>query len=597
MMNIVVIVIVLAMAYVAVLRKFFSSLLHMACVVIAGAIAFAAWEPLSYFILNKAPTRGFFDFIEYSAWAIGLVLPFGVSLAILRLATDKLVPANAVAVPVADAVGAGICGAVSGVITAGILVIAVGTMRFKNSDFGYEPVKYDGGSLVRTGKLLLPADVLVGKFYAHASEDAFAAAEPLAKWRPEPWHAAEVMRLSDRGLARNTARPADYELLARYRVEAAGNENLFKDKWATQPQSVSLLNGDAVGSDSRIEGIVLDLKSTLREPSASYIAISAGQVWMVAENAAAGERLDLHPIAAIANPQGAETSLARFLFDSPNFSLSSAGAAVRPMAFEFAVPNGFEPIAIYLKNIRRVLRPVPDEKTYTVAERDRAVEDGTLIEGSTPIPKDYGQVADGTQPNNPGGSPNPGQEASDKGLNPTNTLAGRMVLQKGTEKGLRIGEGNRILEGDGKWDPKALASKAIDKNLRIDKFHVDEGVVMVQVEVSGERPGSLLGQPMAAAQRIVPPQLKDTNGIAYDAVGWIYKDRDMVFIRYTPGQPIRGLSELADNDVVLSSSRNDQELTLIFLCSYGAEIKSFDIGNKEIFSLDNPLKLDQKQQK
>ncbi|MBK7404453.1 MAG: CvpA family protein [Phycisphaerales bacterium] len=597
MMNILVIVVVLAMAYTGVLKKFFSSLLHMACVIVAGAIAFAFWEPLSYLILNKAPTRGFFDFIEYSAWAIGLVVPFGASLAVLRVATDKLAPANAIAVPAADVVGAGVCGAISGLITAGILVIAIGTMRFKNTDFGYQPIKVEGGSLVRSGKLLIPADQIVGKLYAMTSEAAFASANPLARWRPEPWHAAEVMRMTDSGLGRNTARPADYGVLARYRVDAADGENLYQDRWANTPQAVKFLDGESVGPNAYIEGVVLDIKPSLREPSSSFVAISAGQVWMIAEDAATGKRLDLHPIAAVANPQGAETSLARFLYESPNFSLASAGAAVRPMAFEFAVPKSYQPIAIYLKNIRQVLRPVPDEVTYTVAERDRAIEDGSLIEGSTPIPKDYGKTPQGgsqAQGPNTGRPQSPEDEARDKGLSPTNTL-GRLTIQKGTEKGLRIGEGNHILEGDEKWDPKALGVRAIDRKLMIDKFQVDDGVVMVQVDVSGERPGSLLGQAMAAAERIVPPQLIDTNGIAYDAVGWIYQDRDKVYIRYTPGQPIRGLSELADKDVVLSSSRSDQKLTLLFLCSFNSQIKSFNIGNKVVFEMGNPLKLDKKQ--
>lgn len=594
MMNIVVIAIVLALCYLAVVRKFFSALLHMACVVLAGAIAFAFWEPLSYLILEKAPSRGFFEPIEYCAWAFGLVIPFAVSLAVLRVATDKLAPANAVAANAPDAIGAGLCGAVSGIITAGIVVIAVGTMRFKNDDFGYEPVRYQGASLVRSDKLLLPVDRIVGAFYAQTSEASFSNGTPLAKWRPEPWHAAEVMRINDRGLARNTAKPKDYDLLARYRVVAASGENLLQDRWANRPHAATMLDGEPYPPGSRIEGIVLDLKTSLRERSSSFVSITEGQVWMVAENAATDEHINLHPVAVIANPRGAENALARFPFDSPKFAIASSGASSRPMAFEFVVPNGFEPIAIYLKNIRRLLDPKGRATEYTsVAQRDAAISSGELIEGAEAIPRDFtGEDAGASSRNQP---QNQDDEYDQKGIDDSNTLPRPLTIQKGTHKSLRIDDTNHILEGEDKWAPSALASRVVERNLIINKFATDGDVVMVQVEVSGNFPGSLYGQAMAAAQRVLPPQLHDTNGIVYEAVGWVYQDRDMVYIRYTPGQPIRAMSQLADNGIVLSSSRDDQKLTLLFLCSLGSQITSYNVGPKVIFSLEEPLVLDSKQ--
>lgn len=588
MANIFVIIVVLLVGYIGVLRGFFSSLLHLVCVVVAGALAFAFWEPLAYMILSKAPQRGFLDFIEFSAWAVALVVPFAVALAVLRIASDKLVPANARASTAGENVGAGLCGALSGIIVAGVMIIAIGTMRFKPEQFGYQPVRYQGASLQREGKLLLPVDRMVGKLYAHTSEAVFATDEPLAKWRPEPWHAAEVMRINDRGQARNTARPNDYALMARYRVEAADHENLLQDRWATRPHEARMLNGDPYPPDSRIEGIVLDLKSSLKEPAASFVAVTEGQVWLVAENAGTGERLNLHPVAVVANPKGAENSLARFPFDS-SFSVASAGAAVRPMAFEFVVPRAFEPIAIYLKNIRRVLPP-QEVQEFTVAERDSAVEQGTLIEGAEPIPADFGEEEEDER-----SQANANDSEADRlGINATNGLGRKVTLQKGNEKSLRVSDG-KVLEGEEKWSPAEVSTRVISKELRIDRFNVDQGVVMVQVDVSASEPLSLLGQAVAAAERLAAPVLVDTNGQRYEAVGWIYKDRDLIYVRYTPGQPIRSLQELQDNRVVLSSSREDQELTLLFLCSLGSEIKSYQIGNKVIEELEEPLVLDRAQ--
>jgi len=588
MINIFVIAVVLGLGYLGVVRGFFSSLLHLVCVVIAGALAFAFWEPVAYAILTRAPQRGFLEFIEYSAWAIALIVPFAAALAVLRVASDKIVPANAQAVPLADHIGAAVCGGVGGIIVAGIVVIAIGTMRFPPDQFGYQPVRYQGASLQRTSQMLLPVDRIVGKLYAHTSEAAFETGQPLAKWRPEPWHAAEVMRINDRGKARNTARPKDFSLKARYRVEAAAGEDLLQDKWAVRPHEARMLSGDPYPKDARIEGIVLEIGNSLREPGASFVAITEGQVWMVAENTSAGERLTLHPVAVVANPKGAETSLARFQFDS-NITVASAGATVRPMAFEFIVPNGYEPIAIYLKNIRKVLPPGGATEYDSVAARDMAIQDGSLIEGAEPIPVDFGEEPE----EGPTGSR--GTESQELGISVSNTLGRRLTIQRGTHKSLKVGEGNRIEEGEEKWSPTEVSSRVIARELLIDRFAVDQGVVMVQVDVSLNKPASLLGQAAAAAQRVVPPVLEDTNGLTYQCVGWIYKDRDMVYLRYTPGQTVRGLSELQDKRVTLSGSRDDQELILLFLCSQGAELTSFKIGTQEIIRLEEPLKLDKPQ--
>lgn len=598
-MSLIAIVIVALVTYLWVIRGFLSALIHMVCVVAAGAIAFAAWEPVAYLILGKAPTSGLLDFIGYNAWAIGLIVPFAIAVALLRLVVDKLVPANAQAVPAVDYVGGGICGLVSGVITAGIFTIAYGTMPFKADGFGYTPVGYAGGSIVRESGLILPVDRIVGKFYAVTSETTFSTSKPLARWRPEPWHAAEVMRMSDRdGLGRNTASPKDFSLLARYRVEAASGEDLLQDKWATEPHAAKRLDGSRYPSNARIEGVILQLESSLKEPKQSFISITEPQVWMVAENPTSGDRQILHPVAAVANPKGAEKSLARFEFKS-KLSIASAGAAVRPMAFEFIVEDGYEPIAVYLKNIRQELTPSQTAEEFpSVAARDAAIESGQLIEGADPLNLAdlQGDQGDPDRIRNPG-SQSPEDLAERQGIVADNRLPNRLIIQKGAnEKSLAIGDGNKIMDGEAKWSPAELEGRRVtEAKLKIERFNVNPDVVMVQVNVSPRSPASLLGRAAAAAERVVPPVLVDTNGIRYEAYGWFYKDREMFYIRYSPSQSVRGMTMLTQNGIQLSDSRDDQELYLLFLVSLGAEIDRFEIGNSTIIQLDKPLPLVDKQ--
>src|SRR5262249_3026843 len=128
-LSIIAIVVTLGLGYIWLTRGFFSSLIHLVCTIIAGAIAFAAWEPISYWFLESSPNGGFMSFIAGIAWGLGLVIPFSVSLILLRLVVDKLLPANVVLEPQLDYIGGGVCGVLSGAITAGILVISLSFFR------------------------------------------------------------------------------------------------------------------------------------------------------------------------------------------------------------------------------------------------------------------------------------------------------------------------------------------------------------------------------------------------------------------------------------------------------------------------------------
>ena len=73
-LNIISIVIMLGLGYSWLTRGFFSSFLHLVCTIIAGAIAFAAWEPVSYWILESAPTGGFMSFTAGIAWGVASIV-------------------------------------------------------------------------------------------------------------------------------------------------------------------------------------------------------------------------------------------------------------------------------------------------------------------------------------------------------------------------------------------------------------------------------------------------------------------------------------------------------------------------------------------
>ncbi len=592
-MSLLAIAVIGLLGYIWMTRGFFSALIHMVCVIIAGAIAFAFWEPLSHLILAKGPEdRKFTAFVLGTAWAWGLVIPFAVSLALLRLGVDKLIPANVQVQSTVSYVGGAACGAVSGVITAGIVVIALGTMRMSSDFLGYQPVRYQGESLQRTGGLIVPVDRIVGGLYGHLSEAAFRTGQPLARWYPDVSHTAAVMRLADRqGRAKNYARPAEFEVIRRYRVGGEGVSvvDLLRDSWGVKPHDARMLDGKPYPQGSRIEGVVIDFKPSIKEKH-GQVVMGEGQVWIVAERAQTGERMNIHPVGVVAKAAPGDIAFGRFRFDTEVF-IASAGAALEPMAFEFVVPPGYEPIAVYVRNIRRELGGGNVATYRTAADRDRDVPSGSILKtggGGGPLDRSMATTI---------GTGRQSDEATRAaGIMDSNTLGGRYVIQKGREKSLQLGESNGVLGGEEKFAPSELqGGVGIDRSLQVRTFEVNRGTVMVQVDVGRGRPASVLSPAAAAAGRDDPPYLIDTNGTRYPAVGFFYEDQEIVFIRYTPGKPIRGVSELQENRVMISASRPDQKLTLLFLCDQGVDLSAFSLGDKAVVVLDPPLKLERAQ--
>ena len=183
--NIIVILLTLGVAYLWATRGLFSAFLHLACTLVAGAIAFAAWEPLAYFMLDTLPTSGFFRFLHGMSWSIALLVPFAVSLIVLRVIVDRAVPNNTKQAPAVDLVGGGVCGLGAAVIAMGFVVLGVSYTRLSIGLTGYKPLWYSdqrqehGGSLIRTGALWLPADRITAGVYSTLSGTTLATGERL----------------------------------------------------------------------------------------------------------------------------------------------------------------------------------------------------------------------------------------------------------------------------------------------------------------------------------------------------------------------------------------------------------------------------------
>lgn len=114
---------VLVLTWVWVIRGFFSAFLHLLCVLAAGAVAFAVYEPLATLLLTKAPGRGVGTILRDTAHGVSLGMSFAIALALLRVTVDKLVPANLKFNDNVEYVGAGVCGLATGILTVGFVLM------------------------------------------------------------------------------------------------------------------------------------------------------------------------------------------------------------------------------------------------------------------------------------------------------------------------------------------------------------------------------------------------------------------------------------------------------------------------------------------
>lgn len=603
-LNLISAALVLLIAYMWSIRGFYSSFLHLVAVIVAGAFAFGLWEPVSIWLLGVAPEKGLLSSISGNAWAIGLVVPFLLSLVIIRVVMDKLLVANVAQADLVNYIGGGACGLGTGIVSVGILVIALGSIRFSDSTMGmgYRPVNYTsdravgGGSLVKSDSLWIPSDKITAKLYGHLSRSSFFSPEPLSKWHPDPHLEGPAARLSyGDGDARNTIRPKDLTLKGVYVVgsnDQTPASQLLSYDGGAGVQKYFDINSETV-STGQLVGVKFELGPGAKESTAQHM-ISPGQIRMVAEpvnNAgkATGEpSLDIFPVALISQAVGSSAeSYGRWRFEAEGVHVSSVGGgASSVMAAEFIVPTGYRPIAMHVKGVRLKLDATALNEATKFANsgmRDAQVLAGTILKAAKAENLDrsnsftYPAASIGTS------------SFTSTMIGVTPRLGGE-AFPSSAKRGLELNDKKEIVSGTGSYDPAEVSrGRDISAALKVDRFAVPAGTTMIQIDVSPSSQASLLGPVGSVSQPEDAFYLIDTQGTLYQAVGFIYKDRERYDIVFNPGQPLRGTIDITTPG--LTSVRDDQSLKLLFFVSQKVHLTSFAIGDKVVFQLDTPYEV------
>lgn len=597
--------IVIFSGYLWLSRGFFNGLIHLACVLVAGAVAFAVWEPVAYLLLTSMPST---SFVNALAWALALALPFGLTLVLLRLATNAIIKANVQVGELADNIGGGVCGLISGVIVTGVMVVSLGLLRTDTEMMGQRATNFDNGSVTRKSSIFFPVDRITLWLYGTASEAALASGEPLAKWHPDLVYTPTAMRSAfGDGKARNAAAPTDFNVTSRFTVgkpAVAGQSapplaSLLSDSWDSNPQTVRDFDGNSYPAGTYIEGFVVNFKASAKEGDGKII-VGGQQVWLIAESST-GQRKTIFPVAVSSQAESAKPYFSRWRFTQEgDFIGSVGGLAEANFAFEFPMPPDFQPIGLYVKGCRHIVNDgataKPSKAFATASERDSyiislgAPQDPSQFTGQETLPPNMQRGPDGELLYTVKVSKEGETEFPD-GFIYRNSLL--FTVQKGTHGGLEIDENNNIVGGSNRFAPDAFKDTVgIDRRLQINKFGVTSDTVVVQIDVSARSRTSILGKTLDLAEALLPPILRDTQGGVYQPIGYIYTSSQYTEISYKPSEPITSMSLLPK----LSTSQPDQKLTLIFRVSLGVDIQSFGLGDKKIIArYDPPLRLNKKQ--
>ncbi len=212
-LNLIIIVLVLLIAYWWANQGLLSAILHLVSVIAAGTIALAVWEPLTYLQLSGTKWDGY-------AWGVTLILVFTITLFLIRFALDKIVPGNVDLPHWANLAFGFPIGGLAGVLTMGIVVIGAGHIQSKTIFMGLAGQSRSDrtGLIERRNNLWLPVHTVTADFYSYISETSFWVPNSLHDVNPDiDQQAVSLMRDSySNGKGAISLPPDSAEVLSEY---------------------------------------------------------------------------------------------------------------------------------------------------------------------------------------------------------------------------------------------------------------------------------------------------------------------------------------------------------------------------------------------
>lgn len=600
--NLIAILLLVLVGYVWSARGFFSSLLNLLVTLAAGAIAFALWETVAMAIVKGVASDN--RFLLDIAWGGSLITVFVVALAAISLIVNAVVRANIKVPKGVDWIGGAVCGLGAGLIVSGMTFIGTSQLRTAEIDnlMQYQPVDYDNNGYLVRSQLWVPVDTWTAGLYGFWSErsmrETFGGGKTMAAWRPHVADEGHLLRMAETDvLLRYSLSEKDIDFVGRYTVgleQPPASKRpkdykppTLKDLVGVDRKPVAMTDGTMIDGQAYVEGFLVNFHSTAKEKG-GQVAIGAGSATLVVRNQSDTKSLALQPIAVVSQAKGSSREIGRWRFDTRNFFVGSVGGqSDASMAFEFLVPNNnandpdqvWRPLALYVRGVRFDLT-VDDGQTvkpaltfWTPEDRDDAVESRSLFE-----------LVEANRPENSPGAPiKIDKNDPNRALRMTNRIPDNITLNGGELSGVELTKGQQIINClDLRLQTKFLAGNDVDRSLRVEEFQPGPGTAVISINVSRDL-GKWSATEPESTGAVGAPTIVDSLGQRYEAIGYVYRDRSDVRIRFTPGQPLAGLGDAPS----ISRSRDDQKLFLIFRIASGVKLKQYSIGTTGIVDIQS----------
>lgn len=610
--NLVAIALMLAVGYVWSARGFFSALLNLLVTIASGAIAFALWESVANAIIKGAANDN--RFLIDVVWGGSLITLFVLAMAVLSLTVNAVMRANIKVPKVVDWIGGAVCGLAAGVIVSGMTIIGTSQIRTAAVDnlLQYQPVDYDNNGFLTRTQMWVPTDTITAGLYSFWSDrslrETFGGGQTMGAWRPNVADEGHLLRIAETDvLLRYSLNPKDVKLGGRYTVGKAvgkgGKPPAVKDL-VGDAKGVSMLDGTPITGRAYIEGFVVGFSAGAKEKG-GQVAIGAGSATLVLRNDSDTRSITVQPIATISQAKGGSLQEGRWRFDTKNFFVGTMGGqADVGMAFEFLVPDEYgaapdsnpdevwHPIALYVRGVRFDVRdPADPDKTMkssrdyeTPDDRNAAVDAGGFLASV---------VADAPEITDPKEKWRFNASDPTQAVRMSNRIPDNMTLNGGELSGVELSKGQQIINCPNlQIQPKQLAGNDVERSLRVEEFQPGPATSVISINVSKEIEKFSAVDPTSAGATGAPTVV-DNLGQRYQAIGYVYRDRNEVKIRFTPGTPLNELAEAPS----VSRSRDDQKLFLIFRVAPGVKIVRYAIGTTGIVEITGGLEVPQQANK
>ncbi len=567
--NIVIILFILAMVYMGTVQGLFSSFLHLMVVIAAGTLAFAVWEPLTLSLLLK--------YVPVLAWTLGLLVPFGLILLILRMVSDKLVPGNAQFPGIANLLLGGACGMLSGMLTAGIAVIGIGFLPFGPDMGGFQPYSVGPGGVIQpTGsKLWVPVNSIASNFYGTLSRGAFSTRTPLAEYKPELALQMSLTRVRP-DFVSIVAAPDAVKVTGAYIADVSTLTD------------ASLAIVEALGSKFKQPGtqlVIVDtdwstVKYTVDGDRA--LRLPAAHVRLITKSTESGSKdVELAGPIGFAKPIG--DGRVFYSFDSES-QMAFTTAPNSTFAFVYLVPADQKPLFPQVRFLRLEM-PEADQIVTNPAEVLAALgspeapkaepEDATADAGTRDHSQNTTTVSDRT-----------GMRAGTYVLDLEITNRLPITISKNTISGLSISNADSgAVITSGSTGSARKPTGSIGGRNKIVGFDIAPHEAMVRVKITGDQNSSIFGAGLSSAAALNPIFLEDTQGNKWFVTAWVWKkenkDQEIHFdafntLRSAKQTPI---SRMGDKD----------EFYLYFSVTKPATITRYSIGDVSSQDFEPPL--------